>query len=310
MIPESSHHPVDLLEAFALNALEPLEEETVQDHLDGCHSCSEVVETYQQTAVSLAEVIGLVAAPGALRSRVLNSLPALQPEPVVSDPIMAGPIMAGPAMSAPGPSLFTRFLETRFARLLMPATAAIAIVLVIVAVSMNVSLANRVSEMEKENLALRIVMDSSNATTTAHFSEMADAGVETTSGIQQLREASYAAAQPDNLSLLLRPTRDDSPSQGILMLAADGRAAILVVTGMNPEMTAGYQVWLERGGERELAGTVNVDSAGWGTVKLNHHEPLSSFDTVKLTDPNDMVLEASLASAALPQRMVSLPIGR
>ena len=305
MIPESSHHPVDLLEAFALNALEPLEEETVQDHLDGCQSCSEVVETYQQTTVSLAEVIGLVGAPGALRSRVLNSLPALQPAPVVS-----GPIIARPIMSAPGPSFLTRFLETRFARLLMPATAAIAIVLVIVAVSMNVRLANRVSEMEKENLALRVVMDSSNATTTAHFNEMADAGVETTSGIQQLREASYAAAQPDNLSLLLRPTRDDSSSQGILMLAADGKAAILVVTGMNPEMTAGYQVWLERGGERELAGTVNVDSAGWGTVKLNHHEPLSSFDTVKLTDPNDMVLEASLASAALPQRMVSLPIGR
>ena len=299
MTSKSSYHPLDLLEAFALHALEPLEEGEVQDHVDGCPSCWGVVETHQQTTAFLAQAVGSIAAPEFLRARVFNSLPSLQPAPVLSAPV--GPV--------PDPSFLTLFLATRWARWLMPATAALAVALVIFTVTVNVRLSSRVSEMERENLALQIRLDSSNATTTAHFDDMAGTGAETISGIQQLREASYAAAQPGNQSLLLTPLTDGSPSQGILMVAPDGRAAVLMVSGMDPSMTAGYQVWLERGGESQLAGTVNVDSAGWGAVKLSPQEPVLSFDTVSLTNPDNMVLEASLASAALPQRMVSLGIG-
>ena len=44
---DGSLHPADMLEAFALDALDLDEEERIQDHLDGCDRCSAVVDNYQ-----------------------------------------------------------------------------------------------------------------------------------------------------------------------------------------------------------------------------------------------------------------------
>ena len=69
-----SVHPEDMLEAFVLDALDPEEEERVQDHLDGCFQCSEVVDRYQETAASLAGSVSLQEPPPGLRARLMQGL--------------------------------------------------------------------------------------------------------------------------------------------------------------------------------------------------------------------------------------------
>ena len=67
-------HPFDLLEAFALDALEPAEEQAVADHVERCETCSEIVEDNWRVLGAMAESIPAVAPPAGLRSRVMDSI--------------------------------------------------------------------------------------------------------------------------------------------------------------------------------------------------------------------------------------------
>jgi hypothetical protein len=60
-----------MLEAFALDALGAEEELSVQDHLDGCDRCSDVVGRYQATAAKLAGSVQIQEPPAGLRARVM-----------------------------------------------------------------------------------------------------------------------------------------------------------------------------------------------------------------------------------------------
>ena len=56
-------HPDDLLEAFALDALDLEEEETVQEHLDDCLQCAVAVDEYQQAAAFFVQTVDLQTPP-------------------------------------------------------------------------------------------------------------------------------------------------------------------------------------------------------------------------------------------------------
>lgn len=305
--PGDSGHPVDQLEAFALDALDLEEEESIQDHLDTCDQCSGTVDQFQATAAELAGSVNIQEPPADLRARVMQAisrevpLPPAPPEPKLV------------------PSVGERLLDNRLLRLLAPLTATAAIVLVVVAVTMNVRITNQVDDLKLENASLQANLDSNVATMTAQISQAAANESEVMNTVLQLQQASYELAQPDNMSLELRSPISESNSQGILLVSRDGSRGVIMVAGMQPpDPSMDYQVWLMRGQDKLWIGQVGVDSQGWGTVSLQLPKSIMDFEKVELTaGPNsssvesqkEMVLQGDLVSMNYP-RMVSYALGR
>ena len=177
-------HPVDMLEAFALDALDLDEEERIQDHLDGCDQCSDTVDQFQAAAADLAGSVNLVEPPAGLRARVMQAISREEP----------------PAPAAPEPqlvpSLGDRLIESKLVRTLVPLGASLAIVLVIVAVTMNIRVTNQVDDLKRENASLQASLTSNVATMTAQISQAAAAESEVMDTVLRLQQASFELAQP------------------------------------------------------------------------------------------------------------------
>ena len=288
-------HPEDLLEAFSLDALDPEEESRVSDHLGGCLRCALIAESYQQAAAFLVSTVESHTPPDSVRVELLAAVaPAVRP---------AQERPARELLAPPGPSLLTRLLDSRFLRVLTPVTAAAAVVMIAFALTMNVRTSDLIGELQDENASLRDQLDSNHATISANFSVVSDSSDKALTNIQELRDASYVMAMAANQSLLLEPLTDDSPSQGVLLTSAEGDRAVLMVSNMRREADTAYNVWLFRDGERHWAGTVNVDSRGWGTAALDPPDSLSQYEMVGLTmdqgpdassEEEDLLLQASL----------------
>jgi hypothetical protein len=309
--PSNSGHPEDMLEAFALDALDLEEEESIQDHLDACDQCSDVVDQFQATAADLAGSVNLQEPPADLRARVMQAISREAPPPPEPPEPQLVPSLGGGAGG--------RLMDNRLVRLLAPLTATAAMVLVIVAVTMNVRITNEVDDLKRENASLQANLDSNVATITAQISQAAANESEVMDTVLQLQQASYELAQPDNMSLELRSPIAESTSQGILLVSRDGSRGVIMIAGMHPpDPSMDYQVWLMRGQDKLWIGQVGVDSQGWGTVSLQLPESIMDFEKVELTaGPNnssaesqkEMVLQGNLVSMNNP-RMVSYALGR
>jgi negative regulator of sigma E activity len=306
-VPGYSGHPEDMLEAFALDALDLEEEESLQDHLDACDQCSDVVDQFQATAAELAGSVNIQEPPADLRARVMQTISRETPPP------------SAPPEPQLVPSLGERLMDNPLVRLLTPLTATAAIVLVVVSVTLNVRITNRVDDLKQENASLQANLDSNVATMTAQISQAAANESEVMDTVLQLQQASYELAQPDNMSLELRSPIAESTSQGILLVSRDGSRGVIMVAGMHPpEPSMDYHVWLMRGQDKLWIGQVGVDSKGWGTVSLQLPESIMDFEKVELTaspsnstseSQKEMVLQGNLVSMNYP-RMVSYALGR
>jgi len=215
-------HPEDMLEAFALDSLDLEEEETVQDHLDGCDQCSDVVDRFLATAAEMALSVNPQDPPASLRARVMQAITREEP----------------PAPAAPEPqlvpSLGDRLLDSKLVRTLVPLGASIAMVLVIIAVTMNIRITNQVDDLKRENATLQANLTSNVATMTAQINDAAAAESEVLETVLRLQQASYELAQPNNMSLELRSPSASSRSQGILLVSSDGSRGVIMVAGMEP----------------------------------------------------------------------------
>jgi len=297
----SSGHPEDLLEAFALNALELDEEELVQDHLDACDRCSVVVSEYLRVAAVFGEAVPQLEPSSGLRGQLMQAVSRAEPK----------------AEQAPQPQVVPSvgggLADSRLVRMLMPMAASVAVILVVLALAMNVRISGQIDDLESENADLRASLDSSVATVTAQMSSAANAETEVMDTVLDLQQASYELAQPDNMSLELTPPSSTSRSQGILLVSSDGNRGVIMLAGMDPPNTAtDYHVWLMRGEDKMWAGQVGVDSRGWGTVALSLPESIMKFDKVALTmgaesnasqPQTDMVLQGNLVSMNAPRKV-------
>lgn len=293
-----SAHPEDMLEAFALDHLDLDDEEQVQDHLDGCFQCSEVVDRYQETAAFLAQLIDPQEPPPRLRARLMQAISREEP--------------VAPEATAPQlvPSFGDRLIDSRLFRVLVPMAASTAMVLVVLAVAMNVRISGQVDDLRQENASLQELLDANMATTTAQMNAAADAESEVMDSVLKLQQASYELAQPNNISLELHSPYAGSRSQGILLVSSDGSRGVIMVAGMEPPSpSTSYHIWLMRGRDKVWAGKLDVDARGWGTVLLQLREPITGFEKVELTSSAEsntsqarsgMVLEGDLVSMYAP----------
>jgi hypothetical protein len=74
-----------------------------------------------------------------------------------------------------------------------------------------------------------------------------------------------------------------------MILSSTGRDALLVTKGVPPPPAGSvYQIWLIKGGAGYRAGTLEVDSTGYGEAVIISVVPLIEFDAIGITiEPKD-----------------------
>ena len=314
-------HPEELLEGFALNALEPDEEQSVETHLDGCTQCAAAVEEYLRATAALARTVAPLAPRPELRLHLLNALDAL-PDAAPAESAAAVPSAAHPTPQMAAARGFWALLDALFAprwmRALMPAATVTAVALVVVAVALNAGMSREITE-------LRAQMDSSNATLSAQMADemgqsmAADLSLQQI--IQQVQEASLALARPGSRTALLSSPGANSRSEGVLVLGENDAAATIIASGLAPtDSGQTYQIWLMGPWENRMIGTLAVNADGWGAVSLHPQEPVSLYERVGLrlgaadapaSAPDmaeqELVLQGEIRALRPPDRMVQLP---
>ncbi len=156
-------HPADLLEAFALDALDAEEASQVELHLDGCAQCSLEVAQLQLAAADLAQTVSRRSLSPEQQSRLFAGLieavdPAVSPALALATAASAGAGTIRPSPWAPA----TRFI--------LPVAAAIMVGLFTAVVVMNVRLSGRTDSMQQDNATLTVrtdILQQENATLTA-----------------------------------------------------------------------------------------------------------------------------------------------
>ena len=294
MTTNSQTHPYDLLEAFALDALEADEEQAVIEHIEGCFECASVVDEQLQTAAALAFTAPPLAPPERVRAGLLASIEPFQPEPPRVSVSARRPSQgwAG-TFSASG---------RRWARLLMPLTAVAAVTVVAVVIALNVQISGQMDEMKAENTLLRQEIGQNEADAAAQLALASDTVAQMQGNLQLLQNT---LAQSDDQSLVMNPMQSDSDAWGVLVFSDDGTMGVIMASELEPLGEGyAYHVWLMDEGQRTWAGDMQVDEHGWGAIALDMSGSMTDFDAVQLSRAplalasvgivGDVVLEASL----------------
>ncbi len=292
--PQHQVNPEDALEAYALDALDDLEALQVESHLEGSESSRLAVADMHHALSFLGQ-----------------SVPQRQPSPAL---LLRLRRALGPSFTSastrdvrPVWRWWPRIPAVKF---LVPSAAAVVIALFSLAVVMNVGLANRTGDLERQNSTLTAQI----AVSAEQDSNMADK-------VQELRVANQWLANPENVSLNLTPPGGSGTSSGVLVVEGDGSQAMLLLAGMEGSQEPGtYDVWLMRGADKVQVGTLQVDAQGWGSAPIDPGESVFSFDRVGLTEQMSsaegarasiMVLEGAISGrGGSPMYTVQAPVWR
>jgi hypothetical protein len=197
-------------------------------------------------------------------------------------------------ITTPAKTTASRGWTGSLSKVLMPLAAVLVLGLLSYSVYVSTILSSRVENLQRESAVL------------TRWGKLAAQESQVMDRLKELRAASDFLAETESTDVILESPNDSGNSGGILLVADDGRRAMLMVTGMRElEPPSSYDVWLVRQGQSMWAGQLKVDSKGWGAVTLHPPEPLFEFDMVRLTpapssDPvpgrGDMVLEGQIVS--------------
>lgn len=277
----TTRHPFDLLEAFALDALEPEEELAVEVHLEGCRLCASLVGDNQRVAAAIADSVPASSPPPALRQRLLDSVDSSGAEP--SQPSVSPRVRVSQRRPPRSWSRVSQALATRWTRVLGPAIAVLALVAIGISTALNLQMSDQMGAVQSENTALRRQLDQSMATTTA-LASASNTMSQMQGNLQRWQETSYALAQPGNHTLVLSPVSPSVDSRGVLVLSEDGTEAVLMASDLEvPRPDSVYHVWLTRGGQWYWAGEMDVDERGWGTMPMRSQDSLMQYDSVQVS---------------------------
>lgn len=297
--PWANAHPLELLEAYALDALDEEESLQVEAHLDWCGPCSREAAGLQESLASLELIAERTQPPRELQARLMRSLES--PGGSVREQTLEPARTLVGATSAGSRSNFWR----PAVRFLLPVAAMVMVGLFSAAMVINARLSDRTQDLEQQN-----------STLTAQVGLSAADNQLMQDKLTQLQLTSYWLANPANEPLALRPSQAADNSKGVLLLAKDGSGAVIMVTNMKARtLGSTYQVYLMRQGNRVWAAEVKVDDQGWGTKAFWPKESLFRFDKIELVSqtapgsspsPADMIMEANIPGS-LPSQMLKFP---
>jgi hypothetical protein len=280
---ENTPHPLELLEAYALTALDDDEWEDVDLHLDACSQCSQQVAQMQAATYIMGQSVPMLAPPPGLKEQVLQALPSRRIAPAAPSPATR----SFPVTPRPNPA-------ARLTRALLPLAAGLVLGLFGTAMFINMSMANRMERLETVSLEMIQRMDESATGDNQALGEG-----------QAVQPNDMLKFDPRTPPLVLESPSGARGRHGFMLVTEDGRRAVLMVAGMKePRPPWGYNIWLTRGGQRVPLGRVNIDSSGSGTMTLTPPEPLFRFDSLNVTmdretaeptSPGEMVLQTKFA---------------
>ena len=278
----NEQHPEEQLGAYALDILDQEEAVLVEFHMSGCYQCRTTVALMQSSAALIGESVDRLQPPASLQARIMRSLPG-----------------TGVEITTPAKTTASRGWTGSLSKVLMPLAAVLVLGLLSYSVYVSTILSSRVENLQRESAVL------------TRWGKLAAQESQVMDRLKELRAASDFLAETESTDVILESPNDSGNSGGILLVADDGRRAMLMVTGMRElEPPSSYDVWLVRQGQSMWAGQLKVDSKGWGAVTLHPPEPLFKFDMVRLTpapssDPvpgrGDMVLEGQIVSHKVAQ---------
>ena len=294
MTTSSKTHPEDLLEAFALDALEPEEEQSVLDHLESCMRCSGLAAEYLETGAVLASTVSQASPSADLQARLMEAIEPVQ----VSAP-------AAPVAVSRQPQSWSRVFSgmgRRWSRALMPVTALAAVAIAAFLITENVQMTGEMDGMMAENVQLQESLNESRATAEAQLAQASNAIIQMQGDLQFLKNT---LAQPGNQSLSMDTMQPGGGSHGVLVLAGDKSAAVIMASGLEAlQEDAAYHVWMMERGQRTWAGSMEVDENGWGTMAFALTSGSSEIDAVQISRApltlaaagivGDVVLEVAL----------------
>ena len=284
----AGQHPYHLLEAFALNALEPEEEQSVIEHVERCEGCADIADSHLQVTNALAQAIPRQEPPGQLRARLLESI-----DPPVT-PMQSVSVSVSPPRPPRSWSRVSSAIGGRWVRLFTPVTAVVAVALIAVTVGLNIQISGNLDSLQAENSQLRQRLDQGMATTTA-LARSSETVSQMRGSLQQWQQTSYALAQPGNQTVVLSTARPGVDARGFMVVSGDGSAGILMVSELMPPLpNSVYHVWLTKGGQRFWAGEMQVDENGSGAMQLIPGDSLQSYDSIQLS--RGMGVAAALAA--------------
>ncbi len=258
--PNNPVHPYEQLSAYALNVLSDVEATVVEVHLAACVECQEAVAEYQATAAMLGQSVDHISPPPALEALIMATIPRAEVSERPRDTV----VRARPRLSA------------RLTRPLVPVAAVLIVAMALYNLVGYFLLSSQLDHLQKET-AMLARMESM----TAQVSDMTD-------WLTHLRVATEWLGPSAHHDVIMRPLHPSINAAGMLLVAEDGRRAMLMVNGL-PELEhpSSYHVWLARNGEMQWAGQLRVDALGRGAVTIHPPEPVFGYDTVRLSaDPS------------------------
>ncbi len=266
---EGHERTADLLEAYALDALEPDEQQSVSDHLDeGCEDCEETVSALRRVAAAL----GLAA-------------PVVSPRPRLKARVLAEAYEGG-ASGRRGPPALMGFLGRRAGLAALAASVAVATVAGLA--TWNVLLHDRVDELETSNEGLESVVASVTAAAPAARAN-ADA------------DALIALSARETQVITLAQTQAAPRASGRMIWDPHDEAITLVASGLEPTKGgSAYVVWMETSDGFQKVGVFYVDATGQGILHSYLPVGLDSADGVIVTH------EPSAAASQQPSESVLL----
>jgi hypothetical protein len=231
----------ELLEEYGLGLLDSEMQADVEAHLAGCADCSALAAAYEETLASLPEALASVSAytvPERLRDTVMSHvlaspsvIPWARHETTASLPTASVP---------PRPEAATRIWATPQPRLRLAFIAACLLLLSLLlwSIQLNVVLARE--------RALR-----------AEFGELVDR--------QEIVLEVIDSSKTERRVLL--PPAGDSRAYGKVFTRGDMPHVVAMAARLTPPPPGeAYHLWLERGGDTFLAGTLRTNDEGFGLI--------------------------------------------
>lgn len=239
----------EMIEAYALGALDAPDQAMVETHLAECPACRQLLKEYAELVNALPQAVALASPlqpPDFLKARVLRSLettPSLTP--VASVPKKS-------QQTLPRPN--SAWWRTH------PLAATVVVLLIVVLLGWSVQLSVALARER----ALR-----------AEFANLVD---------QQEVVLEVIDSNKTTRRVLLPPEKGSSDAYGKLFTRSD-LTHVVAMAARLPQPPAGqaYHLWLTSDDQTRLAGVMQVNEQGFGLLVFDasHNDP--AYDTAQLT---------------------------
>ena len=258
----------ELLEAYALGALDADEQARVEQHLAGCAECRQLVAEYAETVHRLPQALAAVSPlnpPSSLKDRVMQALPGEQPAlpPALTPVAPVHPAQPGVSLqNGKGRQPLAVWQWALHQPRLWAVLAGVAVLLLLVLLAWNAQL----------NIAL-----SQERTLREELANL----------VGQQETVLDVVDSPGTVRLVLRPPQGTSVAPnapyGKLFARPDMPYVVAMAARLpRPPPGQAYVLWLTSGGETTLAGVLDVNGQGFGQLVLHIDHNGPSYDSAQI----------------------------